>query len=84
MLVVSPTENDCMQLLNALERNYCGYPHVVDYVKKSWLIKHKEQFVVAWMDQNMHFGNVTTNKVESAHAKLKRHLGISSCSFDSS
>eukprot|EP00268_Persea_americana_P003328 TRINITY_DN11009_c0_g1_i1.p1 TRINITY_DN11009_c0_g1~~TRINITY_DN11009_c0_g1_i1.p1 ORF type:complete len:215 (+),score=16.23 TRINITY_DN11009_c0_g1_i1:363-1007(+) len=32
----------------------------------------------------MHFGNVTMNRVESAHAKLKRHLGSSSCNLDSS
>ena len=31
----------------------------------------------------MHFGNVTTNRVESAHAKLKIHFGSSSCNFDS-
>ena len=83
MLVVSPTGNDYMQLLSALERNYCGYPHAVDYVKKSWLIKHKEQLVAAWMDRHMHVGNVTTNRVESAHAKLKRNLGTSNCGFDS-
>ncbi|XXG68779.1 hypothetical protein AAC387_Pa06g1787 [Persea americana] len=84
MLVVSPTESDYTQMLSALERNYAGYPHVVDYVKTSWLNKHKEQFVAAWTDRHIHFGNVTTNRAESAHAKLKRHLGTSSCSFDSS
>ena len=84
MLVVSPTESDYTQMLSALERNYAGYPHAVDYVKTSWLNKHKEQFVAAWTDRHMHFGNVTTNRAESAHAKLKRHLGTSSCSFDSS
>ncbi|XP_052177632.1 uncharacterized protein LOC127791693 [Diospyros lotus] len=32
----------------------------------------------------MHFGNVTTNRAESAHAKLKRHLGSSQGDLESS
>ena len=50
MLVVSPTESDYTQMLSALEWNYAWYPHAVDYVKTSWLNKHKEQFVAAWTD----------------------------------
>ena len=83
MLIISPTEDDYMQLLSACNSNFCRYPQALDYVKKSWLSKHKEQFVAAGTDVHMHFGNVTTNKVESAHAKLKRHIGSSSCNFDS-
>ena len=83
MLIISPIKDDYKQLLSACNRNFFGYPQALDYVKKSWLNKHKEQFVAAWTDIYMHFGNVTTNRVESAHAKLKRHIGSSSCNFDS-
>lgn len=83
MLIISPTEDDYMQLLSACNRNFCGYSLALDYVKKSWLSKHKEQFVAAWTDIHTHFENVTTNMAESAHAKLKKHLGSSSCNFDS-
>lgn len=32
----------------------------------------------------MHFGNVITNRAESAHAKLKRYLGYSQGDLESS
>ncbi|XP_076940453.1 protein FAR-RED ELONGATED HYPOCOTYL 3-like [Bidens hawaiensis] len=47
---------------------------VFDYVNANWLVKYKEMFVSAWTDQVLHFRNSTTNRVESAHALLKKHL----------
>ncbi|XP_073219693.1 uncharacterized protein [Cicer arietinum] len=38
-----------------------------DYVHDQWLIPHKERFVEAWTNRVMHFGNTTTQRVESAH-----------------
>ncbi|KAL7233195.1 hypothetical protein ACSBR1_016929 [Camellia fascicularis] len=43
----------------------------------------ESKFVVAWTDTFMHFGNSTTNRVESSHAKLKRYLGSSQGNFKS-
>jgi len=45
---------------------------------------YKEKFVVAWINRIMHFVNVTMNKAESAHAKLKGHLGSSQYDLESS
>ncbi|XP_004509903.1 uncharacterized protein [Cicer arietinum] len=45
-----------------------------DYVHEQWLIPHKEKFVEAWTNRVMHFGNTTTQRVESAHWSLKRIL----------
>ncbi|XP_004509993.1 PKS-NRPS hybrid synthetase cheA-like [Cicer arietinum] len=45
-----------------------------DYVHDQWLIPHKERFVEAWTNRVMHFGNTTTQRVESAHWSLKRIL----------
>ncbi|XP_027192409.2 uncharacterized protein [Cicer arietinum] len=44
------------------------------YVHEQWLIPHKERFVEAWTNRVMHFGNTTTQRVESAHWSLKRIL----------
>lgn len=41
---------------------------------EQWLNKHKEMFVSAWSDQSLNFGNNTSNRVESQHAKLKLYL----------
>ncbi|XP_073219851.1 uncharacterized protein [Cicer arietinum] len=45
-----------------------------DYVHEQWLIPHKEKFVETWTNRVMHFGNITTQRVESAHWSLKRIL----------
>ncbi|XP_038693805.1 uncharacterized protein LOC119991532 [Tripterygium wilfordii] len=34
----------------------------------------EEMFVSAWTNKYLHFGNQTTNRVKSQHAKLKRYL----------
>ncbi|PWA41955.1 hypothetical protein CTI12_AA549380 [Artemisia annua] len=52
-------------------------PGVIPYLNKTWLIRHKELFVVAWTKRYMHFGNHTTSRVESQHAKLKLYLDSS-------
>ncbi|KAH1260803.1 hypothetical protein GmHk_02G003831 [Glycine max] len=46
----------------------------VNYVNETWIIPHKEKFVIAWTNKVMHLGNTTTNRVESAHWALKRVL----------
>ncbi|XP_073225757.1 PKS-NRPS hybrid synthetase cheA-like [Cicer arietinum] len=45
-----------------------------DYKHDQWLIPHKERFVETWTNRVMHFGNTTTQRVESVHWSLKRIL----------
>nr|GEY13421.1 protein FAR-RED impaired response 1-like [Tanacetum cinerariifolium] len=44
------------------------------FLNKYWLTQYNERFVAAWTDKFPHFGNQTTNRVESQHAKLKLYL----------
>ncbi|WOH13020.1 hypothetical protein DCAR_0832529 [Daucus carota subsp. sativus] len=54
----------------------------VDYEEKNtWLI-HAKKFVHAYTNKVLHFGNRTTNRVESAHNALKRFLKTSTGSLD--
>ncbi|XP_058742559.1 PKS-NRPS hybrid synthetase cheA-like [Vicia villosa] len=46
----------------------------IDYVNETWLTPHRHRFVEAWINQVLHLGNTTTNRVESAHWKLKQIL----------
>ncbi|KAJ1423146.1 MULE transposase domain [Sesbania bispinosa] len=71
-VIQSPTEVDFDDRFAQFEE-LCP-PTFFDYVNKTWIIPHKEKFVAAWIDRVMHLGNTTTNKVESAHARLKRLL----------
>nr|KAJ0185929.1 hypothetical protein LSAT_V11C900499870 [Lactuca sativa] len=50
---------------------------VITYLKKTWLTQYKEKFVSVWTDVFLHFGNYTTNRVESQHAKVKLYLDSS-------
>ena len=59
------------------QKEFITYPVALEYVKKTWLDAYKDRFVAAWTYKVMHFGNTTTNRVESSHAQLKRQLGSS-------
>ncbi|KAL5141075.1 putative protein FAR1-RELATED SEQUENCE 10 [Glycine soja] len=50
------------------------WPMFVDYVCETWIVPHKQKFILAWTNKVMHLGNTTTNRVESAHWSLKRVL----------
>ncbi|KAM1005739.1 hypothetical protein ACFX1T_002602 [Malus domestica] len=84
VLVTSPTENDYMWDLAVLQREFSMYTEVMEYVTNTWLNPFKERFVSAWTDMIMHFGNVTSNRVEGVHTKLKRELGMSQGNFEGS
>ncbi|XP_028096200.1 uncharacterized protein LOC114296106 [Camellia sinensis] len=83
-LIVSLTELEYNEHLARLLADFDTYPEAVQYVSQSWLIPYKVKFVVVWTDSCMHFGNVTTNRAESAHAKLKRQLGSNHVNFECS
>ncbi|XP_028067424.1 uncharacterized protein LOC114270176 [Camellia sinensis] len=65
-----------------LHKDFSNYPEEIKYVTVSWLSPYQEKFIAVHTDMCMHFGNVTTNRVESAHAKLKRQLGSSQTTFE--
>ncbi|XP_050386961.1 protein FAR1-RELATED SEQUENCE 11 isoform X1 [Argentina anserina] len=84
VLVTSPTEKDFVQELAVLQSEFSNYTEVLNYVTNTWLNPFKERFVAAWTDMIMHFGNVASNRAESAHSKLKRQLGLSQGNFEGS
>ncbi|KAG5549373.1 hypothetical protein RHGRI_014652 [Rhododendron griersonianum] len=62
------------------------FPHAtnllsLEYVEKNWLVPYKERFVGAWTDKVMHFENLTSNRAQSSHSKLK-NLENSQCNYD--
>ncbi|KAF9590977.1 hypothetical protein IFM89_000522 [Coptis chinensis] len=59
---------------NELKTEFKGWPSILQNLRETWLI-YKEWFVTAWTEQHLHFGNTNTNRVEGAHATLKRDLG---------
>ncbi|KAI5395113.1 hypothetical protein KIW84_061638 [Lathyrus oleraceus] len=67
------------QLLHQLERACVDFSGFINYVKYTWLTPHRQRFVGAWINRVLHLGNTTTNRVESAHWKLKQMLGNSIC-----
>ncbi|KAI5402994.1 hypothetical protein KIW84_050554 [Lathyrus oleraceus] len=63
------------QRLHQLEQACVDYSGFINYVKDTWLTPHRHRFVGAWINRVLHLGNTTTNRVESAHWKLKQMLG---------
>ena len=61
-----------------------NFPCMINYLKDVWLTPYKEMFVSAWTDRYLHFGNQTTNRVESQHVKLKRYLESSQSDLETS
>ena len=49
---------------------------------QTWLEPHKERFVSMWTDEQLNFGQRTTNRVESQHALLKKHLDSTNSTLD--
>ncbi|XP_028051977.1 PKS-NRPS hybrid synthetase CHGG_01239-like [Camellia sinensis] len=83
-VVYSSSEIQYEERLKSLLKEFSSYPDAVKYVMDTWLVPYKDKFVAAWTDTCMHCGNVTTNRAESAHAKLKRQLGSCQVSFQAS
>ncbi|XP_074288385.1 uncharacterized protein LOC141613547 [Silene latifolia] len=81
-MVRSTTLEEFKENEELMYRTYSYIPGLEKYCKETWLDKYKERFVSAWTNKILHFGNVTTNRVESAHAALKRLLRTSVGGFD--
>lgn len=75
-LVESPTPSAYMQVYADLESLLSRDP-VVWYLYNTWLEKYPDKFVSLWTDKSTNFGNSTTNRVESQHAKIKKTPSIS-------
>ncbi|XP_057496891.1 uncharacterized protein LOC130781651 isoform X1 [Actinidia eriantha] len=84
MVVLSSTEGEYIQQLATFNKEFSTYPEALEYVTSSWLDTYKDRFVAAWTDTCMHCGNATTNRAEGSHSQLKRQLGSSQGSFESS
>ncbi|KAK9943777.1 hypothetical protein M0R45_009374 [Rubus argutus] len=84
VLVTSPTEEVYIQELAVLQSEFSNYTEVLEYVTNTLLNPFKDRFVSAWTDMIMHYGNVASNRAESAHYMLKRQLGLSQGNFEGS
>ncbi|KAH1257697.1 hypothetical protein GmHk_03G007612 [Glycine max] len=73
-LVDCPSEQEFPEHLQRFQVACSLWPMFIDYVCETWIVPHKEKFILAWTNKVMHLGNTTTNRVESAHWSLKRIL----------
>ncbi|KAG8481503.1 hypothetical protein CXB51_026369 [Gossypium anomalum] len=73
-LVESPTWILYTENYRKLQSMLSEYLGVLKYLDQVWLRKYKEMFVSVWIDRHLNFGEQTTNRVESQHAKLKKYL----------
>ena len=56
-------------------------PKFLEYVETTILGPMKEKVVRFWVNKVMHMGNTTTNRVESAHTRLKKYMTSSMCNL---
>jgi hypothetical protein len=76
-VLASPSRLDFEKRWDSLFDDYSkDYEELVWYLKDTWLV-FKWNIVRFWVDQNLHFGNRVTSRVESAHSTLKRYLQVS-------
>ncbi|KAJ9552782.1 LOW QUALITY PROTEIN: hypothetical protein OSB04_016827 [Centaurea solstitialis] len=73
----SLTEEEYFNNLRELQRILEDYQGVLKYVNDTWLNPFKEMFVSVWTDKYLHFGNHTTNRVESLNYIWIHHNQIS-------
>jgi hypothetical protein len=53
------------------------YQAQLSYLEDVWLTPHKEKIVRAWTNQNMHYGNVCTSRVERSHPRPEKYIRTS-------
>ncbi|KAH1229284.1 Protein FAR1-RELATED SEQUENCE 5 [Glycine max] len=61
-LVDCPSEQQFDEYLKRFEMVCSPWPMFVDYVNYTWIIPHKEKFVIVWTNKVMRLGNTTTNR----------------------
>ena len=71
----SAVEKTYKERLTEFEKKYASTNlEQVGYIKETWLLPYKEKFVITWVDQQAHFGNTITSRVEGIHTLLKSYL----------
>jgi len=76
-IVDSETEEAYIDNWNQFKVVYGKFPKFLEYVEKTILDPVKDKVVKFWVDKAIHMGNTTTNRAESAHARLKKYLSSS-------
>ena len=54
--------------------------HVMKYLYDTWLI-FKKMFVSCYLHGCLHYGHVTTSRVDSVHVAFKKWLNGSTCKY---
>ncbi|WCJ18213.1 hypothetical protein M5689_000583 [Euphorbia peplus] len=76
-IIHSTSIEDYTAQVRSLRANFSGEnEELIKYLSGTWLV-HKEKFVEAWTNEVLHFGNVTTCRVEAQHAGSKKWLHTS-------
>jgi len=70
----SDTEKEYIDNCNQFKVVCDKWPKFVEYVESTILGLVNEKIVKFWVNQVMPMGNTTTNRVESAHSRLKKYL----------
>ncbi|GFZ21224.1 hypothetical protein Acr_29g0003860 [Actinidia rufa] len=83
-LIKSSTPESYQQKWHILVGEFKSYPRATKYLWETWLRPYKERFVDAWLDTCMHLGSNSSQRAESAHARLKLYLGDTMSSLDTS
>ncbi|KAK9166756.1 hypothetical protein Scep_001947 [Stephania cephalantha] len=68
--------------MNDMRCEFGNVKGLIEYLDNTWLKNYKEKFVSAWTNRIIHFGETTTQRVESAHSILKLHLWNSQANFE--
>ncbi|CAL8076840.1 unnamed protein product [Prunus armeniaca] len=77
-------EEKYWRCLRHIESKFSEFKKALEYIHENWLNPFKDKFVAAWTNTCMHLGSTTSNRAESAHAKLKRQLRSSQLNFERS
>jgi len=77
VIVESPTQELYASVLLEFQNVCNDFPKFITYVETTILDVVKEKIVRAWTDHVLHLGCRTTNRVESAHALVKKYLSNS-------
>lgn len=61
-IVDSTDEAEFYQRFLEFEQSCVDLPQFVNYVNNTWLVPHRDRFVLAWINKRRYFGNTTTNR----------------------
>ncbi|XP_050221087.1 uncharacterized protein LOC126671359 [Mercurialis annua] len=79
-IIYTSNEVEYAENWKQFEGKYAQKQNVINYIHGTWLPYH-EYFISVWTEKHLHFGNRVSSRAESAHAKLKRYLQVSTGDF---